>query len=98
VRLLLEDYGFFAADAEAFCKLLDGLVELRGRTQVGHWQAQARAGLWPAVFEEMMRLHYDPLYQRSMQRSYPHLAEAEAVDLADEGGAALAAAVRQLLA
>lgn len=98
VRLLLQEYGFFAADPEVFCKLLDGLIELRGRATVAHWQALARAGEWPVVFEQMMTQHYDPLYERSMQRSYADLGSAEIVELADEGEAAMTDAARRLAA
>ena len=44
LQLLLQDYGHFAADTEGFCRLLDGLVELRGRDTVEAWQALARVG------------------------------------------------------
>jgi tRNA 2-selenouridine synthase len=96
VQLLLQEYGFFAADPEGFCSLLDGLIELRGREVVGHWQAQARAGQWAEVFGEMMLRHYDPLYERSMHRSYPRLVDAPVVELADESPAATVEAARRL--
>ncbi len=98
VQLLLQDYGFFAQDTERFCTLLDGLVVLRGRETVGRWQALARAGLWAEVFGQMMRDHYDPLYQRSMDRHFSGLAQARSVMLADGGDAAMRQAARQLLA
>jgi len=97
VQLLLEDYGFFAQDCARFCQLLDGLVTLRGRETVGRWQALAQAGLWADVFGQMMREHYDPLYNRSMDRHYSGLSTAHAVHLADGGPAALQAAARALL-
>ena len=98
VQLLLEDYGFFADDPEAFCTLLDGLVQLRGRETVERWQALARAGAWAEVFGQMMSEHYDPLYNRSMDRHYAGLAQARSVDLADGGPECLRQAARQLLA
>jgi len=98
VRLLLQDYGFFAGEPERFCALLDGLVELRGRETVGRWQALARAGQWAEVFAQLMHEHYDPLYRRSMDRHFAGLATAQTVALADGGDAALHAAARALLA
>ncbi len=97
LALLQADYAFFAADPEAFCQLLQGLVELRGGATVQHWQALARAGQWAQVFGELMVLHYDPLYTRSLQRSYAGLDSAPTVDLGDGGAAALARAARELL-
>jgi tRNA 2-selenouridine synthase len=98
LALLLEEYGFFAAQTDRFCAHLDSLVELRGRAVVQRWQAMARAGRWSALFDELMRDHYDPLYERSMRRNFAGLARAEPVELVDAGEPALRAAARRLLA
>lgn len=97
VRLLLEDYGFFADAPERFCTLLDRLVELHGRALVGQWQALARTGRWAEVFAELMTRHYDPLYRRSMDRHFAGLATAPVLRFADGGEPALRAAARQLV-
>ena len=98
LQLLLQDYGFFADDGgERFCALLDGLVTLRGRDTVKRWQAMARAGDWAGVFAALMAEHYDPLYNRSMDRHFTGFADAPRVLLADGGPAALAEAARALL-
>jgi tRNA 2-selenouridine synthase len=83
LQLLLQDYSHFAQDAEGFCRLLDGLVELRGRETVKAWQAQARAGQWSEVFASLMHQHYDPLYERSLRASYRRLDQALAIALTD---------------
>ena len=98
VQLLLEDYGFFSADVEGFCTLLDGLIELRGRETVGRWQALARAGLWDQVFGQMMVEHYDPLYLRSIDRNYGGFDQAQVVGLNDGGASAMQQAASGLLA
>ena len=97
VQLLLQDYGFFAQDAERFCGLLDGLVTLRGRETVARWQALARSGQWADVFGQMMTEHYDPLYGRSMDRHFGGLSQAQGVPLGDGGPQALQQAARSLL-
>jgi tRNA 2-selenouridine synthase len=97
VRLLLDDYGFFADDPERFCRLLDGLVELRGRDQVARWKALARAGDWAGVFGALMREHYDPLYRRSIDRHFAGYRDARVLTLDDAGPAALHAAAQRLL-
>jgi tRNA 2-selenouridine synthase len=97
VQLLLEDYGFFTRDAEAFCALLDGLVELRGKEAVRHWQALARAGRWPEMLTELMQRHYDPLYDKSMAHSYRQWPQAPVVRLADAGAPSLRGAAHALL-
>jgi len=96
VQLLLEEYGFFAQRPEEFCRLLDALIELRGKEQVRAWQDAARAGRWAEVFLDLMHKHYDPLYERSMQRNF-QLEHAQRVPLADGGRAALQAAAHRLI-
>ena len=98
VQLLLQEYGFFAQQPERFCRLLDALIELQGKERVKRWQAMARAASWPELFGELMREHYDPLYERSMRRNFVGLSEAAMVELHDGGADALAEAARTLLA
>nr|ALV86302.1 tRNA 2-selenouridine synthase [uncultured bacterium 4] len=98
VQLLLEDYGFFARDPEAFCRLLDALIELRGKDTVRAWQALARDGRWADVFADLMSRHYDPLYERSMQRHFSGLAQARTVGLCDGKPATLRAVAQRLVA
>ena len=98
VRLLLQDYGFFADDPEQFCRLLDGLVALRGKDTVAGWQALARGGAWAEVFAQLMQQHYDPLYNRSIDRHYAGYATAPVVSVASPEAVDMQAAARALLA
>jgi tRNA 2-selenouridine synthase len=98
VDLLLEDYAFLRDDVERLCRLLDGLVELRGRDQVKSWQAAARAGAVAEVFADLMRVHYDPGYERSLAQHFKGLEQAEVVDLPDASPASLAIATQALIA
>lgn len=98
ITLLLDDYRDRTLDPEPLCRLLDGLVELRGRERVGRWQALARAGRWPELIGTLMAEHYDPLYERSMRHSYPGLAQAPRIELARGDAAELAAAAQALIA
>lgn len=97
LQLLLHEYGHFAQDTPGFCRLLDGLIELRGRETVETWQAQARSGQWPEVFASLMRQHYDPLYERSLRSSYRRLDEALAIPLTGTDPQALRDAALRLL-
>jgi tRNA 2-selenouridine synthase len=98
VRLLLEDYASFAADPKAFCTLLDGLIELRGRATVQRWQALAHEGQWAACFAALMAEHYDPLYDRSMKRHFAALEGAPRLAVDEATGPAFDAAAARLLA
>jgi tRNA 2-selenouridine synthase len=97
VQLLLQEYGFFAQQPERFCELLGALTELQGKERVKRWQAMARDALWPELFGELMREHYDPLYERSMQRNFAGLAASQPLALADGGDDALRAAAHTLM-
>lgn len=98
VQLLLQEYGHFAREPERFCVLLDALTELQGRQRVQRWQAMAREARWAELFAELMREHYDPLYERSMRRNFAGLAGSRTLALADGGDAALREAAHELLA
>ena len=97
LALLLEDYAFLGADPELFCRLLEGLVTLRGRETVKHWQQRVREGALAEVFLDLMHAHYDPGYERSMRANFAGFAAAEPVCLDDGSPPALAAAAARLL-
>ena len=96
VTFLLDDYAHFVEDVEAFCERLDALSELRGADVVARWQDLARAGDLPAVVEELLTLHYDPVYTRSMQRNFAQFGQALELDLPGGSDVTLAAAARQI--
>ena len=82
----------------AGCAAGDPLAELRGRAAVAGWQALARAGDWPALYAQLMREHYDPLYERSLRGNFRRLAQAEVLALPDAAPATLRAAAARLIA
>ena len=96
VALLMEDYGHFVRETEAFCERLAALREHRGNDTVAHWQALARAGQHAIVVQELLVQHYDPTYERSMARNYAGFAGAQPLGLADGGATTLAEAARAL--
>ena len=97
VQLLLEDYGFFADDVEAFSRQLDALIELRGRPLVRHWQALARDGRWADVFLDLIQKHYDPVYGRSMEKNFAGFETARRIELGDATEQALREAAASLV-
>ena len=96
VAFLLDDYAHFVHDVDSFCERLAALREVRGAAVVERWQAQARAGQVAAVVEELLTLHYDPIYERSMQRNFAGFATAPTIELPDAAPATLAAAAAAL--
>jgi tRNA 2-selenouridine synthase len=97
VAFLLDDYAHFIVDVDGFCRRLDALRELRGTAVVESWQARAKDGLLAGVVEELLTQHYDPVYERSMQRNFAAYGQAWPLALADAAPATLAAAAAQLV-
>jgi tRNA 2-selenouridine synthase len=95
--LLQQEYAFLANDVEGFCKLLEALLPLRGRESVSAWQTSARAGRWRDVFGQLMQQHYDPLYERSLKRSFQQLAAGLKIELRDGEPDSLREVAQQLM-
>lgn len=93
---LLRDYAFFADDPEGLADKLALLKGLQPNEVLARWHAWALARELRPLFDELIALHYDPLYARS-QRQNLHALDAavrfETNDLGDAGIAALAARI-----
>jgi tRNA 2-selenouridine synthase len=98
VALLREDYPEHQEDIEGLCARLASLRELRGQTVIERWHGLARARDWDALVSELLALHYDPIYLRSMARNFHRYEHAQPVALADGAPSTVAQAVRDLLA
>ncbi|MEJ8858418.1 tRNA 2-selenouridine(34) synthase MnmH [Variovorax robiniae] len=96
---LLRDYAYLGDDGEALATQLGKLKEMQGKETVTRWQAWARDHSLPPLFDELMRLHYDPHYARSQARHFSHWAQrcqVVADELSDQGIARVAEAVLAL--
>jgi tRNA 2-selenouridine synthase len=86
-------------ESDKLCTRLGYLNEIQGNEAVARWQAWAQAGDLPPLFEELMRLHYDPQYLRSQTKHFaqwPHKQTVHSNDLSDNGIQALAQQIQQL--
>ena len=97
VDFLMKDYAHFVEDTAMFCTRLDALRDLRGHHIVNDWQARARDGRTPEVVRELLEMHYDPIYLRSMQRNFAQIATPQLVLSWEGSEASLQAAADQLL-
>ncbi len=98
---LLRDYAWLGDDPEGLCAKIGGLKGLLPNETLSRWQAWSRERALPALFGEMMALHYDPLYARSQNRNYQRLDQAvqvRAQDLTDSGIEDLARRIAALAA
>jgi tRNA 2-selenouridine synthase len=87
VTLLKDEYAHFLADRSALAERLELLVPLHGRKTVQRWNDAAAADDYDTLVAELLALHYDPLYRRSLERNFPRHAEGLVAPVAalDEG-------------
>jgi tRNA 2-selenouridine synthase len=83
VRFLIGDYDYFLADPARLKARIDCLRGLQSHETLERWKAMTDAGAWPALVEELLAQHYDPLYYRSQDRNYVHYPEAPAYTAED---------------
>ena len=98
VQLLLEEYDFFVQNGEHFCERLTALKESRGAAQVAIWQAQVRAGDLSPVVQELLTLHYDPVYLQSMRRNFKGFDETTFIVPKDRSAGAMTLLAREIMA
>ncbi len=97
VQFLMADYGHWVDDAPALCQRLDALRELRGAATIERWQDLAQRGQISQLVQELLELHYDPIYTRSMGRNFTGLATASTLTLPDAQDPHLQQAAQALL-
>lgn len=90
VAYLLRDYAYLGERPDRLAECLTPLTPLHGKEVVAQWQAWARAGELPPLFEELARRHYDPAYARSQGAHFGQWATRTAVtaQVLDEAGIA----------
>jgi len=96
VQLLLEDYAYFAQDADLFCNRLEVLTAHKGRAVVSQWQHQVHAGDTVKVVHDLLKQHYDPTYAKSVQRNFPQFQQAHPAVLVDRHAPSLRAVAQEL--
>ena len=96
VALLKEEYAHYLDRPPLLVSRLEALTELRGREAIGRWSAMAAAGDWDTLIAELLEVHYDPTYGRSLERNFPEGAEAVTVEVSDVSRSGFAALAREL--
>ena len=91
VAHILDEYADLIAAPDRLDAILSRLVRYHGHDAVDGWRAQAAAGHFAPLVEDLIRTHYDPRYRRMSK------AEATAFALPDLSDATLGRAARRLL-
>ncbi len=83
VKLLLEDYRHFIDEPETLIAQLQVLHPFHGGERLKHWERLIRAAEFSTFVVELLALHYDPSYLRSLGKHYTRLNEAQQISLSD---------------
>ena len=98
LAFLLRDYAYLGDDAEGLAFKLGFLKELQGKERVTRWQDWAQQGDLPALFAELMELHYDPQYERSQSKHFVQWEQRQVLETADLSAPGVAALAQQIQA
>jgi tRNA 2-selenouridine synthase len=98
IELLKDEYAHFLADPLLLAERLGRLAPLHGTKAVEKWSEAAKAGDWNRVIADLLDLHYDPAYSRSIGRNFPRIADALTVAPAAATEGAFRALARELQA
>jgi tRNA 2-selenouridine synthase len=87
VALLMEDYDYFVKDSAHFVERLQALNDIRGKAVIERWSEWVLEGQTPAVVNELLRDHYDPVYRQSIDRNFVQYPQAQVFESKDHSPA-----------
>ena len=97
VVLLKDEYRHYLSDPARLADSLSPLAALVGKAAISRWNTMAFRGEWDALIGELLEHHYDPLYERSLERHFNATSPARTVEVRDIAPAGFAALANQLL-
>lgn len=71
IRFLCEDYDFYIQDPQLLINKLNALRGLRSNLELERWTNMAQMGNFRTLVKELLEIHYDPHYWRSLSKHYP---------------------------
>lgn len=97
VAMLSDDYAHLANGREQLRALLARLAVLHGSTVAARWEAMTAESNVAALVHELLESHYDPLYERAIERNFTRHREARVVTVTDGSASAFRLLARTLL-
>lgn len=73
VKVLLIDYLYFIENPIELLKQLSYLAEYRGVEKLEEWNSLVKKGDFGELVLQLLDLHYDPLYWKSLRKNYPQI-------------------------
>ncbi|HEY2815749.1 MAG TPA: tRNA 2-selenouridine(34) synthase MnmH, partial [Casimicrobiaceae bacterium] len=96
--LLKDEYGHFLTASDELNNRLARLAPLHGKKTIERWSAMAARGEHEALISELLALHYDPMYTRSIARNFPRYSDATLAEVRDISPTGFRTLARELLA
>jgi tRNA 2-selenouridine synthase len=97
VSWLIREYHHFLSDTDNFKAKLALLTAHYGKMQIAKWNEAIDAGQFPELVEELLVKHYDPSYQSSIVRNFPHYRIENFVQLENDSDEAFAKAAKAIV-
>ena len=97
VTLLKNEYAHFLRDSALLTSRLQPLAPLIGKAKLAEWSAMAEARDWDTLIAELLELHYDPLYVRSLKANFGSITASRTLDVRDASDAGFGALARETL-
>jgi tRNA 2-selenouridine synthase len=100
VALIKDEYFHYMDDCASLTGRLAPLTPVVGKVVLARWESFAAAKEWDALIDELLSLHYDPLYTRSLQRHFSGGGDSDVrtIDVRDASPAAFAVLAAKLIA
>jgi tRNA 2-selenouridine synthase len=98
VALLKDEYEHFLTATDALSSRLARLLPVHGKKTIERWTAMAESGDHPALIDELLTLHYDPMYTRSIDRNFPLHRDATVAEVRDISAPGFATLAHDVLA
>jgi len=98
VALLKDEYRHFLDDRAALAVCLAHLTPLHGRSTIARWTEAGSAGDFDTLVRELLEVHYDPLYLRSIERNFPRHAHGTVAPVTALDDGAFRALARRVVA
>jgi tRNA 2-selenouridine synthase len=79
-RFLIEEYAHWTSNRDGLLKQIEHIAPLHPKQRITDWKQLISIGDWPAFVESLLIEHYDPSYDRAMDRNFEALSSALVVN------------------
>lgn len=96
IQFLIDDYPHFIKDHTLLGEQLRCLTSIHGKAQIQSWEYLAQQNRLSELIEDLLAKHYDPAYQRSIEKNFKLASTAKQYQLDDASDRSFHALARQI--